>query len=157
MCFFVVCLFIGVDLCSFRFLYKMEIPSDLSDEIKGKVQEKLENNGVLSNIKNKLIHGLKIAKEEIQSKSKNETLESLKINKFASKNQIEQDSLNRIFKYLSQHGYTWTLSVLQSETGIKPDETNIKKQLEKNSNADVAIITKEEFNDNEFIISISEL
>ena len=136
----------------------MEITNELSKEIKNKVETKLQSSGVFKKLQNKLKDGIKFAKEEIKSNKKNEKLEELRNNSFSKKDENEKEALKRIYKYLSEHGFSWTLSVLEFETQIKSNlNPSEHKVLERKGYSEVCEITADEFNANDFIISIEDL
>ena len=136
----------------------MEIPNELSDDIKKEVESKLQNNGVFKNLQNKIKDGIKYAKEEIKTNKQNLNLEKIRNNAFSKKDENERESLNRIYKYLSEHGLSWTLSVLEYETNIQSGLQKAEhKVLERKGYSEVYEITAEEFNANDFIISVKDL
>ena len=136
----------------------MEIPNELSDDIKKEVESKLQNNGVFKKLQNKIKDGIKYAKEEIKTNKQNLNLEKIRNNAFSKKDENERESLSRIYKYLSEHGLSWTLSVLEYETNIQSGLQKAEhKVLERKGYSEVYEITAEEFNANDFIISVKDL
>lgn len=147
----------------------MELPSELSDEIKGKLEKKMKSNGSFKKINSRIKDGIKKSKDQIKNK---QTDEPLYISPLEGKNQNEYEALQRIYKYLVDKGLEWTFSSLQDELNLtkdKLDQKASKNDKQENNKPKAAPkptkkvkdksipITKSEFSENNYIVSVTEL
>ena len=138
----------------------MEIPSGLSDEIKKKIQERMNKSGAAGKLRKRVSDGIKLAKEEIKTSKKNNELDKYSRKTYFESNKNENEALQRIFTFLQEKGYDWTLSVLENETNIKPESTKTPRNeriLERSGYSKVFEISKDEFEENDYIINVKNL
>lgn len=143
----------------------MELPQELGDEIRNKLEKKMKSNGSMKKITERVKDGVKKAKMQIKQ---NNFDEKLFISPLEGKDSNEYIAIQRILKYLASSGYEWTLAAIQDEIGLpleklnqeqpkpskhKNNETKPKQKIKDNS----IKIEKSDFEVNNYIVSVNDL